>query len=329
VSCDRRRRFLIGAGALLTSPLVRGQARRDRARVGVLQTTNRQAASHLLAAFTQRLQELGWVEDMDYELIFREAHADPGRFAPLAAELVALKPDLIFAPWYQTALAVKRLTREIPIVFTAADDPVAAGLVESLARPGSNVTGTSMHSWDLYPKRLQFLKECAPSARTVGVMFEGMPPFGPLETRANEELAEAAAKLDLRVVIAWAASADEIGGAIQRLLAQDAQLFYGWLIFWLQRHTLVQRVNAARLPSVWSQLEYVDAGGLLWYGARLVEQYRHSAGYVDRILRGAKPENLPVEAPSRIELVLNQITARSIGMKVPQSVLLRADRVIE
>ena len=228
------------------------------------------------------------------------------------------------------ALAVKKLTRDIPVVFAIAPDPVSLGLVDSLAKPGGNVTGPAMHSVEIVGKRLQLLKESVPSIRKIGVLLAGSPDkVGPWEAQSIKEFEHVAREIGLEVVSAWAPTPDDIGDAIKELSRQKADSFYGWLIFFPQRQSIVQHVNAARLPSAFVALEYVEAGGLIWTGVSLEELHRHAARYVDRILRGNKPADFPVEAPTKIEVAINLKTARALGITVPQSMLLRADRVIE
>lgn len=323
----RRREFLLASGAVLASRTLRAQTR--RARIGLLQTTSVRLARHLVDAFQKRLADLGWREGQNYDLVVREAEGDPARYAPMAVELIAEKPDLLFVPFWQSALTVKKLDPAIPVVFISGEDPVAIGLVASLARPGGNFTGPSVHDSGIYQKGLQLLAEFAPAARTVGVFSFRKPAVDVRVSEQNRMLAEAALSLGIRIVHTSVSAIEQVPAGIQELLRQGARAYFGWLQFWAQRRALVDAVNAARLPSFFTQVEYVEDGGLLWTGTPLAESYRHAAVYVDKILRGAKPAELPVEAPTRIELVVNKRTAGSLGLRIPPAILLRADRVIE
>lgn len=330
----RRRRYLGAAlaGAALPALSVRAQAK--RARVALLITTERKATVHLLEAFTRQLADSGWMEGGNLELVTREGFSKPENFERLAGELVALQPDVLVAPYWATALVAKKLTQRIPIIFTLADDPVEMGLVASLARPGGNVTGVAMHGTGLWAKRLELAKELVPGARKVGGILAFVPRGqfpapGSAGARRLEALRQHAKSLGMESTYAWAPQPEDMAEAIQELVRNRADLYYGPIIYWSHMKKWVPHLTVARLPSVFEEIEYVEAGGLLWHGTRLAEYWRQCAVYVDRILRGAKPAELPVEAPTKIQTVLNLKTARALGLKVPRSFMIHVDQVIE
>lgn len=336
-----RRQFLGATGALLVAPLYAGaQPRLTKARIGWL-SSGASRPEELFStpwarAFVQQLAELGWVEGRNLEFVPRGAGGNPKLFEPLAAELVAQKPDLIFAPVANAALAAKNATRDIPIVFALGGDPVAIGLVASLGRPGGNVTGPSTHGLEAVGKRLELFRELVPSARKLGELLSfpdgqesAWQSLAPWQAQYHKELARVAGTLGMEVVVVNASSNARIEGAIQELVRQHVDGFWGWFTPPLDEHHVVRAVNAARLPSSWATFEAVEAGGLLCRTVRFEEYFRQAAVYANKILRGAKPADLPVEQPTKIEVAINLKTAKALGLKIPQVVLLRADRVIE
>jgi putative ABC transport system substrate-binding protein len=301
-------------------------------RVGMLLATNPGSTKNHRAAFTARMAELGWREGSNLEYTWRYAESDPANWERLATEAVARKPDVIFVGTGSFAAVVKKHTQNIPIVFTISTDPVGLGLVASLAQPGGNVTGASTRSHELVGKRLQLLQEVVPLMKRIGLVRRvGVPD--PSETMIHyEELKRAAAKLGLQLVEVEHEHrrAGDFGPAFAQLRSQRVDavttlLWWGWTHY----REFVAQAARARLPGIFDASEFVEAGGLMSLSVNLMERYRKSADYVNRVLRGAKPAELPVDEPMVFELVVNLKTAREIGVTIPQSFLLRADRVIE
>jgi ABC-type uncharacterized transport system substrate-binding protein len=301
------------------------------ARLGFL-ALNPAASPHLHEAFRQGLRDLGYVEARNLVIEYRSAEGKPERFPALAAELVALKVDVIVASSTPAALAAKQATRTIPIVLTGAGDPVTSGLVTSLARPGGNVTGLSVLSPELVGKRLELLTQAVPGVSHVAVLWQ---PGGGLGERTEKDMlkgAEVAARaLGVRLQFLEARGPDEFDKAFSEMTRARA----GALtvlpsnMFTNERRRLVDLAAKNRLPAVYPWREGVDAGGLMAYGPDLADLFRRAATYVDKILKGAKPGDLPVEQPTKFELLINLKTAKALGLTIPQSLLLRADQVIE
>lgn len=325
----KRRALLLGAaGAALAATLnVAAQSPR-RARVAVLIATNPEATRRLMRTFTARMSELGWAAEKNIEYSVRFAEGRSERFASMAAEALVDKPDLIFAPFGPVAREVVMRSRAMPVVFAIVTDPVSLGLVQSLPRPGGNATGVTTRSSDLAVKRVQLLKEIFPGLRRIGYLVnrEGT------EVTARETLAEmnrAAGQLSVRIVSVEMSIGDAFGPAIDRLRSEGAEAVLGELYQYGRRREFLDAIARAKLPAVYATNEFVDEGGLMSLSVSLEDRYRAAAVYVDRILRGAKPADLPVEEPTRHELVVNLKAARSLGIKIPTSILVRADRVIE
>lgn len=327
-----RRDFVHLAGGLFVASLAAHAQNRKKARICVLIHTNPEGTRHLMAAFIDRLAELGWTDGKNVEFLVRYAEGDPGRHALLVAEVMGQKPDVIYAPFGPFALATKKQTAELPIVFSIVDDPVAMGLVAALARPGGNATGVTTRGREFSGKQLQILREVVPTLRRIGVTGLVSTP----EHRATlEEVGRVAAKLGVEVVevvkAQWALSdSAAFGPAIAELVRQrvDAILGLTYLIYPLHRE-FVQHVAHAKLPAMYDAEEFVRAGGLMSLSVSFADRYREAANYVDRILRGAKPADLPVQEPTRFVFAINLKTAKALGLRIPQSILARADRVIE
>jgi putative tryptophan/tyrosine transport system substrate-binding protein len=295
-------------------------------RVGVLMTTTPAAAPHIVAAFADGMRERGHVEGQNVIFEYRWAEGRPERFPELAADLVQLKVDVIVASSQRPALAAKRATTAIPIVMVNATDPVEAGLVASLARPGGNVTGLSQQlTGDIRAKQLQLLKEALPRISRVVVLRS------PATTVGLREYETAGPALSLRVQLMEIRGRDELERAFAAMIRDraDALLLPGDPLLFTERQRIAGLAREHRLPGIYSSREFTEAGGLMSYSARLTAQFRRAAIYVDRILRGASPATLPVESPSEYELVINLNTARALGLTLPPSFLLRADQVIE
>jgi putative ABC transport system substrate-binding protein len=326
-----RRDFLVAAGTLLAAPLVaEAQQAANVTRIGYL-SHNLAASSHLRDAFLQGLRELGYVEGRNVVIEYRYAEGKPERLPALAAELVALKVDVIVTVSNTTALAAKQATRTVPIVFTAVADPVAAGIVTSLARPGGNLTGLASLGSELVGKRLELLKQAVPVVDRVAVLW--LP--GALGERTEKDMfkdAEAAARalgVGLQFVEARVPADFDRAFSDMTSARADALTLLPSNMFLREHRRLVDLAAKNRLPAVYGSREFVDAGGLMSYGANQVDLYRSAATYVDKILKGAKPDDLPVEQSSKFELVINLKTANALGLTVPPSLLQRADEVIQ
>ena len=299
-------------------------------RIGYL-TPNIAANPHLSEAFLQGLRDLGYVEGRNIVIEYRSAEGKFERLAALAAELVALKVDVIVAPNTVAALAAKQATRTIPIVFAVAADPVQSGLVTSLARPGGNVTGSSVLAPELVGKYLELLAQAVPGVSRVAVLWQP----GSLGERTEKDMlkeAEVAARaLGVRPQFVEARGPADFDRAFSDMTRARA----GALtvlpsnMFANERRRLVDLAAKNRLPAVYPFREFVDAGGLMSYGATLADLYRRAATYVDKILKGRKPADLPVEQPTKFEFVINLKTAKALGLTIPRSVLIRADQLIE
>jgi len=286
---------------------------------------------HVREAFLQGLRDLGYVEGRNVVIEYRDAEGKSERFPALAAELVALKVDVIVAPGTPAALAAKQATRTLPIVFPIAGDPVTSGLVTSLARPGGNVTGLSILDPDLVGKCLEQLKQAVPGVSGVAVLWQP----GGLGERTDKDMlkgAEVAARaLGVRLQFVEARGPADFDRAFSEMTRARAGALtvLPSTMFLHERRRLVDLAARNRLPAVYPWREAVDAGGLMAYGANIADLFRRAATYVDKILKGAKPADLPVEQPTKFELVINLKTAKALGLTIPQSVLGRADQVIE
>jgi len=327
-----RRAFLAGAAALLTAPrAAEAQQATTVARVGWL-GANRAAIPHLHEAFRQGLRDLGYVEGRNLAIEYRDAEGKLERLPARAAELVALKVDVIVAPTTPAALAAKEATRTLPIVFAGAADPVTSGLVTSLARPGGNVTGLSLLAPELVGKCLEQLKQAVPGISRVAVLWQ---PGVMVEDTEKDMLkaAEVAARaLRVRLQFVEARGPEDFDRAFSDMTRARAGALtvFSMTMFVLERRRLVDLAAKNRLPAVYVGLrEFVDAGGLMAYGPNLADLYRRAATYVDKILKGAKPADLPVEQPTKFELAINLKTAKALGITIPQSLLRQADQVME
>ena len=318
----------LAAGLASRSILPRAQpsAAKPR-RVGVLAPSTAANEAVVLKPFFDEMQSLGWVEGRS--IVYDRAFADDrlNQLPKLAADLVARAPEVIYAPPAIAAAAAQQATRSIPIVFGTGLDPVGAGLVASLARPGGNITGVSSIAGSLAPKRLQLLREVLPRARRIGFIGDPTDPTVRIEYAALEALNPAAG---LELVFAHASNVAEFDAAVKRLLdaSVDVVITEGSFAYNM-RSRLIDQTKDRRLPVVGHRSQMAEAGALFGYGASLADQLRRSAHLVDKVLKGAKPGDIPVEQPSVFEFVVNLQAARALGVNVPQSLLLRADRVIE
>jgi putative ABC transport system substrate-binding protein len=323
----RRRAFVAFFGGAAAFPLAaRGQPGGRLPIIGFLGATTPAAQSQWTAAFVQRLRELGWTEGRTIAIEYRWAEGRNERATEIAAEFVRLKVDAIVTGG-TASVAAKQATSVIPIVFTAAGDPVGIGLVASLARPGGNVTGLSNQQNDLAGKRLELLREVVPGLRRLAILVNIGNPVTALEM---EEVQAAARTLGLDATTLEIRRAEDIAPAFEAIKGRADALF---VCSDPLTNTNRIRINTlaltARLPTTHGLREYVDAGGLMSYGPNFPDLYRRAADYVDKILRGTKPADIPVEQPTRFDLVVNLTTAKALGLTIPETFLVRADEVIE
>ena len=297
-------------------------------RFGRLSPLSAEADAASLEAFRKGLRELGWVEGRTFTIESRFANGNPDRLPGLAADFVRHGVDLILAGSSAGALAAKHATSTIPIVMVTTGDPVADGIITSLARPGGNVTGITALGQVLNTKRLELIKEAVPGVTRVGVLINPLSLYTALFLK-QKDVAARALGLELRT-----SEASDLGGLERALTAMTTERVGAVMVqtdtlFITHRARLVELVARSRLPAVYGERQFVDVGGLMFYGASLADMYRDAAAYADKILKGAKPANLPVEQPTKLELVVNLKTARALGLTIPRSVLVRADRIVE
>jgi putative ABC transport system substrate-binding protein len=318
---DRRRFLYISAAGALAGPLVAEAEQPGKVyRIGVLG-----GESQLLQ---QSLRKAGYVEGQNLTIVWRDPEGKPERFGDLAAELVRLKVDAIVASNPAATIAAKKATASIPIVMLHTPDPVQLGLVASLGRPGGNITGTTTLSADLSVKQLEVLKEAIPQAARVAVLWNPINPWHPLALKAAEGAARSLVT-QFRSVEARAPEELETAFALMTKERADAVLVLSDPMTFFHRVRIAELAAKRRLPTMHGVRGYVDAGGLMSYWADQADLYRRVTSYVDRILKGAKPGDLPIEQPTRFELVINLKTAKAFGLTIPPSLLLRADQVIE
>ena len=324
----RRRQFLgVLSGAAAWPLAASAQDARKLPTIGLLSGATSSVEGQRIAAFVQRLRELGWIEGRTVAIEYRWAEGSSKRFADIAAEFVRLKVDVILATGTAPALAAKQATGDIPVVFALAGDPVGTGLVASLARPGGNVTGQSNQAIDVADKKVELLREVVPGLRRLAILANVGYPGGALEI---SEIHEAARKLGLDVVTSEIRRAEDIAPVIEALKGSaEAIYIVGDPLVNTNRVRINTLALAARLPTIYVQREPVEAGGLMSYGPNFPDLFRRAAEFVDKILRGAKPADLPVEQPTKFELVINLKTAKALGITVPLALLTRADEVIE
>ncbi|HKQ25670.1 MAG TPA: ABC transporter substrate-binding protein [Burkholderiales bacterium] len=287
-----------------------------------------EASTRLIEAFRQGLQDLGYVDGQNIKIEFGWNPPERPELLPdIASSLVRSKPDVLVGPTTAHVLALKQVTSAIPIVMIAPSDPVGTGLVQSLARPGGNVTGTAFMSRDVTGKRLELLKEAVAKLARVGDLWNPVTPSAQGDFR---EIESAARTLGISLYSAEAREPSEFASAFSAIARAraDALIVQADQLTWVHRKQIVSLALQNRLPSMFFFKEYVDDGGLMSYGANVPDLYRRSAGYVVKILKGAKPADLPVEQPTKFELIINLKTAKALGMTIPESLLLRADEVI-
>jgi len=333
-----RRAFLAGSLSLVAAPRASEAQQAGKAyRIGYLSPSSPSDPEGLaspfgergLAAFRQGLRDLGYVEGQNFAIEGRWAEGKFERLPNLAAELVRLKVDVIVSVVTQATLAAKNATRTIPIVLVAAGDPVGSGLIASLARPGGNVTGPSAMYADLAGKQLELLKETVPRVSRVAVLWN--PANAAWQAQMLKATQVAAPALGLRVELLEARGAGELEGAFAAMTRERASalLVQVDVIFALHAKRIADLAAKHRLPAMYGSKEHVEAGGFMSYAPNALDVFRRAATYVDKILKGAKPADLPVEQPTKFEFVINLKTAKALGLTIPQSVLGRADEVIQ
>jgi putative tryptophan/tyrosine transport system substrate-binding protein len=323
-----RRDAVLALLAFLAVPSAYAQPQGRKVRIGILIQTTRVAGKALIDAFIAQMAEFGWREDTNVEYLFREGGGETARLDALAAELVTAKPDLIYAATAASAQAVKRQSSTIPIIFSFPPDPVASGLVVTLSRPSSNATGTTGRYEGLWGKRLQILREVLPSLRRVAILYDSSDAS---DAATVEQLQSAGKQLNLEVLPFAASHPEEYKAIFLKMKNQrvGAAILGGSTSNFANRNLIADFAIEHQLPTLAVNTQIVEAGLLMSYGLNLVSMYRYAARYADRILRGVRPQDLPVERPSVLEMVINLKTAKALGLKIPQSILFRADRVIE
>jgi putative tryptophan/tyrosine transport system substrate-binding protein len=328
----KRRDFigLLGGTATVWPLVVRAQENVRVRRIGVLMAINADdaEAQARIAAFVQGLQQLGWTVGKNVRVDYRLAGIDADTLRKHAAELVALTPDVILAQSSTAVAPLLQATRTVPIVFTLIVDPVGAGYVDSLAHPGGNATGFTVFDYSIGGKWLELLKEIAPGVKRVAVLREAAVAAGPAQFGAAQT---AAPSLGMELRPVDTRDAGEIERAITAFArgSNSGLIVTGSSSATIHRNLIVALAAQYRLPAVYFNRLFVAAGGLISYGPDYVDQFRRAAGYVDRILKGEKPSDLPVQAPTKYELVINLKTSKELGLAIPPAVLARADTVIE
>jgi putative tryptophan/tyrosine transport system substrate-binding protein len=324
----RRREFIAALGCAAAWPLtVRAQQAAKLRTIGFMSASAPSAISSGVNAFVQRLRELGWIEGRSIATEYRWAEGRFERLAGFAADFVRQKVDIIVAEGTVAVVAAKQATATIPIVFPVAGDPIGNKLVASLARPGGNATGLSIQATDLAPKRLELFREVVPGLTRLAIMANVSSPNTALEVG---EVQATVRTLGLEATAVEVRRAEDIAPAFEALKGRADALYVAPDPLVLSNRV---RINALalglRLPTMYAYRDYVETGGLVSYGTNLTDLFRRAGDYVDRILRGAKPSELPVEQPTKFELVINLTTAKALGLKIPEAFLLRADEVID
>jgi putative ABC transport system substrate-binding protein len=322
----KRRDFIAATAALLVSPRPL-RAEGPPRRVGYLDPVFKNLP--LFKVWQDSLRDHGWIEGKNLIVDYRSAEGRAERLSALAAELVTLKPDLLVAPSPQVALALKSATATIPIVFVAVYDPVAIGLVQSLSRPGGNITGLATYApGDWIAKRIEILRELVPGASKIAILVN---PGNPIHRWiVAEELPQTAGSFGVALPIVEATTADELDTAFASAVAQhaDAMIVFGDNLTNQEAPRVTALAANHHLPAIYLFRQFAN-GGLISYGPDIADLFRRAGGYVDKILKGTKPADLPVEQPTKFELVINMKTAKGLGLTVPPSLLVRADEVIE
>ena len=323
-----RRRIVLALGAGAFAPFATFAQQRKVWRIGFLWIRNPSDFLPFSDAFKAGMSALGYAEGRDYVIEFRAAQGDLARLPALAAELVALKVDVIVSSGTPTVVAASKATREIPILLTTAGDPVGNGLVASLARPGGNITGLTSLTTELFTKRLDLLRQILPKMRRVGILYDANDPNDALSLKRIES---DCGKLQIQPVRAPVRKAEEFAAAFNTLTSHKAQalLVTNTAITSVSIASVIDHAAKHRLPTSHGSSNWVEAGGLFAYAADFPDLYRRVAAYADKIFKGAKPGDLPIEQPTRFEFVLNMKTAKALGLKIPGSILVQVTKVIE
>jgi putative ABC transport system substrate-binding protein len=319
--------WLLAAFFLITVPSVEAQQPKKVPKIGFLGNSTPVLEANLIGPFREGLRERGYVEGKNILIEWRWAEGKYDRFPTLIAELIASKVDLIVTAGTPASLAVKKATASIPLVMIAVGDPVGTGLIESLAHPGGSVTGLTSIAADLEGKRLELLREIIPALSHVAVFWN---PVSPFQVVAEKELQAAARLMRVKVLSLGIQAKEQFDNAFATIRKErpGALFVLADRLFLHNRELIMNFATKQRLPGVHAYVELVEAGGLMSYGPSYAGMHRRAAYFVDRILKGTKPADLPVEQPMKFELVINLKTAKQINLRIPQSVLYRADRVI-
>jgi putative ABC transport system substrate-binding protein len=324
----KRRQFisLLGGAAAAWPLAARAQQSAKLPTIGYLGASTPSLDSHRVGAFVQRLRELGWIEGRTVTIEYRWSEGRSERYPEIAAEFVRLKVDVIVATGAGVP-AAKQATSAIPIVFPVAGDPVGGGFVATLARPGGNITGLSLQQTDVASKRVELLRDAVPGLRRMAILVNAGNVNAVLELG---EVQAAGRTLGLAATTSEIRRAEDIVSAFEALKGRaDVVYVVAEPLVFSNRVRIHTLAMAARLPAIYNSREYVEMGGLMSYGPNFPDLFRRTADYVDKILRGAKPADLPVEQPTKFDLVINLTTAKALGLKIPESFLVRADEVIE
>ena len=325
-----RRHVLLagGIGLFVVHPLSRGQPVTTIRRVGLLGSGSQAANTHLRAAFTQGMQDLGWRDGKNVEYRFVYADGDVDRLDALASELVGQRVDVILVGSSQSAEAAHRATKTLPIVLAGVANAVGAGLVASLAKPGGNITGYTSQQDEALGKLIGILHEVVPGARRIAILLNESNPFRAAYWASAQS---ACAALDLVALRVVASTPAQLGAAVEQIVRQRSQavVVTSDSLYFAERAKLQELMQTSRLPAAYALRDNVVAGGLLGYGYDAAANHRNAAKYVDKILKGAKPADLPVEQATKFELVINAKTAKALAITIPKDMLLRADEVIQ
>lgn len=324
---NRRRSLLIGMCAAIAAPCAFAAQQASPKRIGLIGQNTADTLKPWLAGFHAEMQRLGHTQDRDYVIEFRSSGGNTERLTEVVAELVAMRPSAIIASNTSAALALKAATTDVPILLVFVSDPLVAGLVTNLVKPGGNITGLFAMADELQPKLLELIREIVPKLERVGSLFN---PGAAAEQRQYERLAGAAEKLGVRVIRAPAPPGADLPSVFARLAREKAgAVIVQGGINQSRRTAIAAEAAKYRMPAIYRQVEFVHEGGLISYGPDFAGQFRRLASYVDKIFRGARPGELPIEQATKLELVVNLKAAKAIGIAIPHSILLRADKVIE
>ena len=325
----KRRKFITLLGGAAGWPLVaRAQQSAKVPRVGFMGNSTEALETNLVSPFRERLRELGYEDGRNIAVEYRWAEGKYERFPALVAELLAAKVDVIVTAGTPASLAVKKATTTVPVVMVAVGDPIETGLVPSLARPSGNLTGLSSIAPDLEGKRLELLREVVPKLALVGVFFNPANPFHTVSMRNASKAAEA---LGIKLLPLAVRASQDLDGAFAVILKEkpDALLILADRVYLHERKRITDFSLRHRLPNANAHKEMVEAGGLMSYGPSYEDMHRRAADYVDKILKGAKPGDLPIQQPTKFDLKINLKTAKALGIAVPPTLLARADEVVE